>query len=243
MSGRRWASAMKRPASVETSDREAAIHFVQTGYRSSVGGLAIMLAAHRGNSPGTSDAVESGGRRHFISFGGGGDVSIARGVVWTMSIAKVQVAAAAILISLAVVGGGVTVIVAEQHPVASAPPATVPTSQPEPTDDKIHPNERPRITISDLVAARVRECDVAASSRSVGATQPSARWADTRGRRCPIGSGGSNQPRAYHDAQLITVRSGFFAVSFYERGSEENLYSVRPICKSAITPYFTLKAS
>ena len=79
------------------------------GVAPSIGGLAITLAAHQASPAPASLAIQAAG---VISSHSAGAASVAKGVVWTMSIAKAQVAIVTILVSLAVVGGGVTVIVA-----------------------------------------------------------------------------------------------------------------------------------
>jgi RNA polymerase sigma factor (sigma-70 family) len=115
----------------------------------SIGGLAITLAAHQASPAPPSLAIQAAG---VMSSHSAGAASVAKGVVWTMSIAKAQVAVVTILVSLAVIGGGVTVIVASESPRASGTAATLPTSQPAVVGEKIEPNDRLRIKIANLVA-------------------------------------------------------------------------------------------
>jgi RNA polymerase sigma factor (sigma-70 family) len=189
------------------------------GVAPSVGGLSIMLAAHQATPAPALLSSQAAGV--ISSHSAGAATSIAKGVVWTMSIAKAQVAIVTILVSLAVVGGGVTVIVAEQHPVASAPPATVPTSQPEPTDDKIRPNERLRITISDL-ASQGENATMRPRVDPSGRISLPLVGQIRVGGDVPSGAEAAIST-AYHDANLITHAQ--VSVEFYERGSKISILS------------------
>jgi RNA polymerase sigma factor (sigma-70 family) len=135
---------------VERSIEKLRSYLYKHGITPSIGGLAVTLAAHQAKpAPAltTSQAVAV-----ISSHSARAAASIAKGVVWTMSIAKAQVVTVAILVSLAVVGGGVTTIVVANRSATSGPiAATQPSLQPTFTDDKIQPNDRLRIKIANLV--------------------------------------------------------------------------------------------
>ena len=188
------------------------------GVAQSIGGLTVSLAAHQASPAPASLAIQVAG---VISSHSTGAASIAKGVVWTMSIAKAQVAVVAILVSLAVIGGGVTAIVASESPQARGTAATLPTSQPVVLGEKIEPNDRLRITISNLVAE-------GKSTTLRARVDPSGQISLPLVGQIHVGGDVPSEAeaaisKAYYDANLI--QNAQVSVEFDERGSQISILS------------------
>jgi RNA polymerase sigma factor (sigma-70 family) len=145
---------------VERAVEKLRSYLCKSGAAPGIAGLSVILAAHQATAAPAQLASQAA--LVISSHSAVAATSIAKGVVWTMTVAKMQLAAVAIFILLIGVGGGV--IVARHRSVASAAAATMPASQPaavvnqkppSPTEEKIQPNDRLRVSVKDLVGLNI----------------------------------------------------------------------------------------